>query len=595
MDSVSPYVLIPFIAFVVNLILTVYIVARRREGEVYIAYFLFSLSLTCWALIDFGLWTHVFDGYYTPILKIGAIFWHAAPFAFLNFVYTFIKRRRDKLYWLFAYTVAATLVLTITTDLVITGPRLLSIAVIDYPGPLHNLVSSVSGTLPFLTGLVLLFRAMRNSRDVSRRRLMAMIIGGTLFGLCLTLLTMIIIPDVLMNESILPMQDIAFLMNSIVIFIAIRRFNFLELRVADIADDLFSRMRDGIILLESNGDIKHINYAAIKMLGLSSEELKNKNFSLGQFFDNVEDDRDEFSHQEFHFGEGNEKRFFDVSKTLAMKVNGKYAGIITIRDITHHKQHELELMLMNRALEQTRDKALKANQMKSQFLANMSHELRTPLNAVIGYSELISEDAGGIEMTNIVDDANRINAAGKHLLSLINDILDLSKIEAGKMQPYIEKFNINVLVEDITALVKPMIDKNNNELLVEDISEELYMDSDHTKVRQIIFNFLSNAGKFTKHGQIKFTISLPDQHSIRFSVEDNGIGIKQSKLSQLFDAFTQADASTTRKYGGTGLGLAICKRYAEMLGGELDVKTEEGVGSEFSVCLPLSYYNKHEK
>lgn len=593
MHTISPFVFIPFTAFIVNLILSVYIFAHRREDPVNIAYFLFSLSLTCWALIDFGLWTHLFEGYYTPILKIGAIFWHAAPFAFLNFAYTFVKRRRDWLYWSIAYTVVATLVLTITTDLVITGPRFLSIAVIDSPGPLHNLVSSVSGTLPFLVGLIILFHAMRNSRDVGQRRLMTMVIVGTLFGLCLTLATMIIIPDILMNKSILPMQDIAFLINSIVIFIAIRKFNFLELRVADIADELFSRMYDGIIILETNGDIKHINYAAIKMLDLSSEHLKHKNFSLSHFFNDMQDDIDEFNHQELHFGEGNEKRFFDVSKTRAMKDNGKYAGIITIRDITRQKQDELELMLMNRALEQTRDKALKANQMKSQFLANMSHELRTPLNAVIGYSELISEDASDSDQQEIAEDANRINAAGKHLLALINDILDLSKIEAGKMQLYIEKFNVAVLVEDIANLVKPMINKNNNKLIIDEISNELVMESDHTKVRQIIFNFLSNASKFTAHGQIKFKVSLPDQESIRFSVEDNGIGIKQDTLSQLFDAFTQADASTTRKYGGTGLGLTICKRYAEMMSGKLEVKTEEEVGSEFSVTLPLSLHKEY--
>jgi signal transduction histidine kinase len=226
-----------------------------------------------------------------------------------------------------------------------------------------------------------------------------------------------------------------------------------------------------------------------------------------------------------------------------------------------------------------------ASQHKSQFLANMSHELRTPLNAIIGYSEMLQEEAEDLGEETFLPDLQKINAAGKHLLGLINDILDLSKIEAGRMDLFVEAFEVSRLVRDVEAIVQPLMDKNGNALVVTcpDVGE---MRADLTKVRQTLFNLLSNAAKFTDHGTITLTVQREPDDWLTFAVSDTGIGMTEEQLGRLFEAFSQAEASTRSRYGGTGLGLAISRHFARMMGGDLTVESEYGRGSTFTVRLP---------
>lgn len=235
-----------------------------------------------------------------------------------------------------------------------------------------------------------------------------------------------------------------------------------------------------------------------------------------------------------------------------------------------------------------RDRALEANRAKSVFLANMSHELRTPLNAVIGYSELLEEDAVESGDTTIVPDLKKIQNSARHLLTLINSILDLSKIEAGKMEIYLEQVDLALLVRDVSTIIQPLLDRNKNTLKVLGARPGLMMTTDVTKVRQVLFNLLSNATKFTNNGTVTLDLNASDPSWISFTVRDTGIGIKSSHLQKLFQEFTQADSSTTRQYGGTGLGLSISKRFCEMLGGNITVSSELGQGSEFVVRLPIT-------
>jgi len=230
-----------------------------------------------------------------------------------------------------------------------------------------------------------------------------------------------------------------------------------------------------------------------------------------------------------------------------------------------------------------------ADRHKSEFLANMSHELRTPLNAIIGYSEMLQEDAEDLGAEQFTDDLKKINAAGKHLLELINAVLDLSKIEAGKMELYLETFEVAGLVRDIAAVIQPLAAKSANRLEVRCPGEIGTMHADVTKVRQTLFNLLSNACKFTERGTVSLAVSrdvLDGQESMTFSVSDTGIGMTPDQLEKLFAAFTQADAATTRKYGGTGLGLALSRRLCRMMGGDVTVESEAGRGSTFTVRLP---------
>ncbi|HZO33153.1 MAG TPA: ATP-binding protein, partial [Chloroflexota bacterium] len=227
-----------------------------------------------------------------------------------------------------------------------------------------------------------------------------------------------------------------------------------------------------------------------------------------------------------------------------------------------------------------------ASQHKSQFLANMSHELRTPLNAIIGYSEMLQEEAEESDADAFLPDLQRINAAGKHLLGLINDILDLSKIEAGRMDLFVEAFEVGQLVRDVEAIVQPLMDKNANALVVTCPDNAGEMQADLTKVRQTLFNLLSNAAKFTDHGTITLTVQREADDCITFAVADTGIGMTEEQLGRLFEAFSQGEASTRSQYGGTGLGLAISRHFCRLMGGDLTVTSVYGQGSTFTMRLP---------
>jgi PAS domain S-box-containing protein len=232
-----------------------------------------------------------------------------------------------------------------------------------------------------------------------------------------------------------------------------------------------------------------------------------------------------------------------------------------------------------------------ANLSKSQFLAGMSHELRTPLNAVIGYSELLIDDAEDEGLDGFTPDLHKIRGAGKHLLGIINDILDLSKVEAGKIELFIEPVVLEPLIREVMSTIRPLADKNENRL---ELVIELHgqpVPTDVTRFRQILFNLLSNACKFTESGRVSLEVyehQLENGGWIQCAVTDTGLGIKPEELEILFKPFTQADASTSRRFGGTGLGLSISEQFARMLGGRIDVQSEYGKGSTFTFWLPTT-------
>jgi signal transduction histidine kinase len=239
-------------------------------------------------------------------------------------------------------------------------------------------------------------------------------------------------------------------------------------------------------------------------------------------------------------------------------------------------------------LRQAKDAAEQASQAKSTFLANMSHELRTPLNAIIGYSEMLMEEAVDRGQADFVPDLQKISAAAQHLLALINDILDLSKIEAGKMELHVEEFDVQRVVTDVVAIIQPLALRNKNEMHVE-CEDVGTMFGDLMKVRQTLFNLLSNACKFTDNGTVTLRVKRSTDRSgewLTFEVGDTGIGMGPEQMSRLFKAFSQADTSTTRRFGGTGLGLAISRKFCLLMGGDISVQTEPNRGSCFTVTLP---------
>ena len=320
-----------------------------------------------------------------------------------------------------------------------------------------------------------------------------------------------------------------------------------------------------------SGPILHLEDTMRMVSATRSYEVRAKKFygdEIGRLIDGFNTMLAEIQHRDSALHHAN-----DELKTRTMELEG---------EIVHRKEMQKELLNAKLAAED-------ANRAKSAFLANMSHELRTPLNAIIGYSEMLEEETHELGKLENVKDLQKIQGAGKHLLSLINDVLDLSKIEAGRMGLHLETFDISQMIEEMVATLHPAIAKNSNTIEVR-VPEELgAMRADITKVRQILFNLLSNASKFTDHGAISIDVDRSTdegQDWIRFRVADTGIGITPKQKANLFQEFTQADVSIARKYGGTGLGLAISYRYVKLMKGRISVESEPGQGSVFTVHLP---------
>jgi signal transduction histidine kinase/CheY-like chemotaxis protein len=286
------------------------------------------------------------------------------------------------------------------------------------------------------------------------------------------------------------------------------------------------------------------------------------------------------------------ERYIDGSWLRISEKRAPDGGIVGVfSDITEMKRRQGEL-------EEARQEADSANRAKSQFLANMSHELRTPLNAIIGYSEMLIEEANETRQGDFAADLGKIHVAGKHLLGLINDILDFSKIEAGKMDVLIEPVDVAALLAEVQSTIAPLVAKNNNQFRLVAPDDLGTMQSDVTKLRQNLFNLLSNAAKFTKDGTITLTVqrtARADGDWLSFAVTDSGIGMTPEQKGRLFQAFTQADAATTRNFGGTGLGLAITRHFCRMLGGDIRVDSEYGKGSTFTMTVPADLHQVKEE
>jgi PAS domain S-box-containing protein len=367
-----------------------------------------------------------------------------------------------------------------------------------------------------------------------------------------------------------------------------------ELRVRDRA---ISSSTNGIIITDAgqpDNPIVYINPAFERLTGYSAEDAVGRNCRFLQGSDTNPEavaaireaiaQRQDLNIAILNYRKDGTPFWNDLTIAPVRDDEGNVTHFVGLQnDITDRKRAEAELV-------SAKEDAEVANQAKSQFLANMSHELRTPLNAIIGYSEMLEEQAQDLDMKDFATDLDKIHNAGKHLLTLINDILDLSKIEAGKMDLYLETFDIAKMVKEVTATIQPLIDRKGNHLELEMPETLPQMYADLTKVRQSLFNLLSNASKFTENGVVRMEVESKTSEGkdwIEFRVTDTGIGMTPPQVSRLFEPFAQADRSTTRKFGGTGLGLAITRRFCRMMGGDVTVHSEPGKGSTFTISLPL--------
>lgn len=356
---------------------------------------------------------------------------------------------------------------------------------------------------------------------------------------------------------------------------------------------IMEKMADPMLILDKNLQIDSINPAAQRIFQYTSTELQNKDF-LSLISPDCESETCKNLKYYIHAPEGDKPTqctglrkdgsTFPVDLSFSKLISyGQEFTICNAHDMTAHKKHEDELIT-------ARQEAESANKSKSIFLSSMSHELRTPLNAIIGYSEILLEEAIENEDNSTASDLTKIRNSGSHLLSLINNILDLSKIEAGKMELDIQEFNISHMVEDVIFTTKPLIEKNNNQLDMKFTTDFQVMHADYTKTKQALINLIGNAAKFTSNGKISLEISdkiISNNHFMLLSVTDTGIGIAKEDQSKLFQEFSQANSSVTNNFGGTGLGLAISRKFCQMMGGDITLQSELNKGSTFTISLPV--------
>ena len=368
----------------------------------------------------------------------------------------------------------------------------------------------------------------------------------------------------------------------------------------DYVDSIIVSMADTLLVIGADENILTVNRATLHLLGYRAEELIGQRAAL--IFPDVESiyvlaTRQTLSGtlvrnaEKTYVAKDGRRIPVALSASILFSSAGQMRGYVCLaQDMTERKKTEEALRKANADLAEARDQALAANETKSQFLANMSHELRTPLNAIIGYSEMLLEDAADMGEQSFVDDLGKIRSAGKHLLGLINDVLDISKIEAGKMPLFLEEFEVVPVITEVAEMVQPLVAKNSNQLLL-DVPDGLgAIRADMTRVRQVLFNLISNAAKFTKGGIIDLRVArepAAEGERILFRVRDTGIGMTPEQLGKLFQPFTQAEAGTTRKFGGTGLGLTISLYFCKRMGGDLAVASEYGVGTTFTASIPV--------
>ncbi len=589
----------PRISAILILALGAYVFWRERASRIGIQYFLFDISVFIYLFaVSFQMASlnHEIAMFWARTEQIGVILMYPTIFQFgvLFIGYEKEKRNYVRAAWILS---GIFILINVSTDLYVNELYQYWWGHYIKFGWLPTLFFT-SSSFFVMTGLLYIAQVYRQSSPETVRHKRA---KGLLWGFGFGMVAFV---DLIAGYGIelYPFGYVGLLIHAIIVATLTWRYRLVGITPEFAAKEIIDTMTDALLVLDSERIIRLANPEAAQLFHCTENELMNQPINNALNSPDLSEEIGRLTHgdmirnAEVRFtNDMGESRLMNVSVSVVREWGDQaLAYTCVLRDITEQQriQGELERRVIERTAELAiaRDQALEASRTKSAFLTNMSHELRTPLNAIIGYSEMLYEDAANYDNKEMEEDLHKIVSAGSHLLELINNVLDLSKIESGKMEMDNAEFEIAQSIEEAVDVFKPLAEQNGNELTMSLPRGLGTMIADRTKFRQALMNLVGNACKFTKNGTIEITAERSfsgDVEWICISVIDNGIGISPEEQVKLFSEFTQASISIPKIYGGTGLGLSISQKLCQMMGGAITVESEPDMGTEFTICLPI--------
>ena len=602
------YAFLPFCAFLTNTFLLFFGIARGVRTKLQRNYIIFMMTLSLWSFFDFvnWNWTDLDPDWVMFIYHIQAPTYLLIGVCFLRFAYSLIKKEEDFIYRNCIWIPAMLGVLALFTNVMTEGYAPTWWGIKHLPGPLFIPSVFLCALLPSQYGLILIHKSLRTTDITAEKQQRIMILIGSYFVLYISIMTDVVVPHFLGYSDAMQLAGASVTFLGIFMHRAITKYDLLPISVQDTVDELFEYSKQGVLIIDDDKKIVELNPAAEVMLEMNELELLGK--PVGKLIEKNIFDSENNECEIIRYSR-NGDRFLQVSANRHIRKKQLIGWVLIIRDVTSERQAHKKIKNLNQNLEervkqrtveleesqrkliqQTEDLE-RISKYKSEFMANMSHEIRTPMNGIIGFTEImLLED----NLTDAQLDAlSQIKNCSGSLLDLVNDILDFSKIEADCVA--LEKIHLDLaqLIQDSAEICKVKLESSPKdvEVLLDTTSINNLVLGDPTRLKQVFINLINNAIKFTDRGYVlllaEVTADLGETLKIRFCIRDTGIGISHEQQGRIFNAFEQADGSTTRKYGGTGLGLSICKRLVELMGGKLQVKSDLGKGTEFSFFLDL--------